>query len=248
MATQIAPAPKIENSNIYGLFKLMGGNRAINYNHVKELKRSMEAHPELLPTNPIEVNEHMFIIDGQHRYVACKELGLPVYYMVNAGGNLDATRIENVTQRRWSLMDFAHSYAQGGHKDYQEFLRLAHDYPNIQASVIQTIMAGGELHEKTSTFRRGEFQASDVKAAEAVLEKISAIIDKTHQKFNTPMAVTMYILMRDNKDFDYDRFMEKLQRESAREQFHIQGTRRLCLQSVENVYNFQSKSVVRFYQ
>src|SRR6266702_2300004 len=135
MATQTAPAPKIENSNIYGLFKLMGGNRIINYNHVKELKRSMEAHPELLPFNPIEVNENMFIIDGQHRWAACKELGLPVYYMINKGGSLEETRVENVTQRRWSLMDFAHSYAEGGNKDYKMFLRMVHDFPKIQASV-----------------------------------------------------------------------------------------------------------------
>lgn len=247
MTTQTVAAPKIENSKIYGLFKLMAGNRVINYNHVKQLKRSMEAHPELLPTNPIEVNEHMFIIDGQHRWMACKELGLPVYYIVNEGGSLEATRIENVTQRRWSLMDFAHSYAEGGSKDYKMFLRMVHDYPKIQASIIQMVCNGGNRHNTALDFRRGEFVISDQAAALKALERLNAIAEKTHQRLNSPMSTQLFFVMRDSKDFDYEHFMKKLDRETARELFRMAGTRRLCLQSVENVYNFQSKQVTRFY-
>lgn len=247
MTTQTVEAPKIENTNIYGLFKLMAGNRVINYNHVKELKRSMEAHPELLPTNPIEVNEHMFIIDGQHRWAACKELGLPVYYIVNHGGTLDATRIENVTQRRWSLMDFAHSYAEGGNKDYKTFLRMVHDYPRIQASVIQMVCNGGNRHNTALDFRRGEFVISDEPAANKILARLNEISEKIHQRLNTPMSTQLFFIMRDNKEFDFEHFMKKLDRETAREQFRMAATRRLCLQSIENVYNFQSKTVTRFY-
>ena len=245
--TQAPVAPKIETSKIYGLFKLMGGNRGINYNHVKELKRSMEAHPELLPTNPIEVNENMYIIDGQHRWAACKELGLPVYYIVNEGGTLDATRIENVTQRRWSLMDFAHSYAEGGNKDYKMFLRMVHDFPKIQASVIQMVCNGGNRHNAATDFRRGEFVIVDQDFALKSLTQLEEIAEKTHQRLNTPMATQLFFLMRDNKDFSYDRFIEKLEREGARDMFRMANTRRLCLQSIENVYSFQAKIPVRFY-
>lgn len=247
MAPQTAEIPKIQSTTNYAMFQLMAGNRAVNYNHVKELKRSIEAHPELLPVNPIEVNEHMFILDGQHRREACRELGKPVYYIVNRGGSLDATRIENVTQRRWTLMDFAHSYAEGGNKHYQTFLRLAHDYPNVQASVIQNILSGGELHEKTTTFRRGEFQIVNESEAKKTIERLNAVVDKTHHKFNTPMATTLYKLIRDIKEFDYDHFMSKLDNENARELFRMESTRRRCIQSIENVYSFHSKHLARFY-
>lgn len=248
MARQIAtPPPKIESTSIYGLFKLMTGNRVINYNHVKELKRSMESHPELLPSNPIEVNENMYIIDGQHRWTACKELGMPVYYIVNEGATLDATRIENVTQRRWSLMDFAHSYAEGGNKDYKTFLRMVHDYPKVQASVIQMVCNGGNRHNSSGDFRRGEFVISDQEFATKTLARLNDIAEKAHTRLNTPMSTQLFFLIRDNKDFNYDHFMEKMEKESARDMFRMASTRRLCLQSIENVYSFHAKVATRFY-
>lgn len=100
--TDIKNVPRIQVSYDYGLFKLMGGNREIDYNHVKRLKKSMQAHPDLSPSNAIEVNEHYYIIDGQHRRMAWQELGMPVYFVVNEGG--DARRYP-YRKRHTEVMD-----------------------------------------------------------------------------------------------------------------------------------------------
>jgi ParB-like chromosome segregation protein Spo0J len=52
------------------------GNRTPDRSHVRKIKESMEKN--YYPTI-IQVNEQNQIIDGQHRFLAIKELGLPMY-------------------------------------------------------------------------------------------------------------------------------------------------------------------------
>ena len=149
--------PQIQVTKDYGQFKLMNGNRVVDYNQVKRLKREMEANPHLFAGNPILVNENNFIIDGQHRRQAAQELGRPVYYVVVSGITLDETRSLNVTQKHWVLMDFARSYAEGGQEDYRKFIAAVRKYPNIAPAIIMKVLAGGQRHQLGDDFRRGEF-------------------------------------------------------------------------------------------
>jgi hypothetical protein len=230
----------------------MAGNRPIDYNHVKRLKREMQANPHLFASNPISVNEHMYIIDGQHRRQAAQELGVDVYYIVTPGISLDETRSLNVTQRRWQLLDFARSYADSGREDYKTFLKFHKNFPNISPSIIRTYLAGGQKHELDIDFRRGEFQVADEAVAEKNLTKLNEIVKKTGININAPMAHAFLQLFTGNvakgaDEFSYEKFMEKLDRESARELLQTASSVRACLRSIENVYNFQSKHQARLY-
>lgn len=252
MGTQAPDVPQIQTTKIYGLFKLMAGNRPIDYNHVKRLKREMQANPHLFASNPISVNENMYIIDGQHRRQAAQELGIDVYYVVTPGITLDETRALNVTQRRWQLLDFARSYADSGRKDYKTFLSFHKEFPNIAPSILRTYLAGGQKHQLDVDFRRGEFQIQDEEKARQNIEKLNAIIKKTGLQVNAPMSHAFLQLFngattKGADEFDYDRFMEKLDRENARELLQTASSIRACLRSIENVYNFQSKFQARLY-
>ncbi len=252
MVSQAPEIPVIEKSNIYGLFKLLGGNRQIDYNHVKRLKRSMQSHPHMFASNPIEVNENMYIIDGQHRRQAAQELGVPVYYIVVPGATLEETRVENVTQRRWTLIDFANSYAESGRPDYKVFLKYVKQYPKIAPSILRTYLAGSQKNGIEIDFRNGEFVVGDEAKASKNIEKMAAVIVKTGITMNAPLAHGLLQLFEGrtakNADpFDYDFFMSKLERETARELLRTGSSIRACLRSVEDVYNFQSKVQKRLY-
>lgn len=252
MVSQAPEIPQIQTTNIYGLFKLLGGNRPIDYNHVKRLKRSMQAYPHMFASNPIEVNENMYIIDGQHRRQAAQELGLPVYYIVVDGATLEETRVENVTQRRWSLMDFANSFAESGRPSYKVFLKYVKQYPKIAPSILRTYLAGSQKNGIEIDFRNGEFEVGDETAAAKNIEKMSAIIDKTGITMNAPLAHGLLALFegrtaKNSDPFDYEFFMQKLERETARELLRTGSSIRACLRSVEDVYNFQSKTQKRLY-
>jgi hypothetical protein len=239
--------PEIQVSTNYAMFKLMTGNRPVDYTHVKRLKRSMEADPHLFPSNPIQVNEHMFIIDGQHRRLAAQELGLPVYYIVSPGATLDETRVLNVTQRRWTLLDFANSFAASGNDDYKTFLKYVHRHSDIAPSIIRTYLAGGQKNGLDMDFRRGEFIIENEQEADWAIVRLQGVIDKTNIQMNAPMAHALLRLFKDENNFDYDLFINKLDREGARELLRPAPAIRSCLRSIEDVYNFQSKFQKRLY-
>lgn len=187
--------PKIQVTNIYGLFKLMKGNRTIDYNHVKRLKREIEANPRLLPNNPILVNENYYIVDGQHRHHAAQELGVPVYYIMSQGASIQDTRHLNSTQKGWQLLDFAQSYADSGREDYKTFIEINAKYPNIAPGIIRHYLGNGYKNESIEDFRRGEFRVGDLELAKKGLDRLSEICVTTGVKINMPMANAFWQLL-----------------------------------------------------
>lgn len=232
MGTQAPNVPQIQVTTEHAKFKLMKGNRAVDYNHVKRLKREMESNPDLLASNPILVNEHLFIIDGQHRRMAAQELNLPVYYIISQGMTIEETRHLNTTQRRWTLLDFARSFADSGRKDYVTFLNTHKEFPKISPSILRIYLAGSQKKDMEGDFNRGEFQIKDIDSA---------------AKMNASMAKSLLSLFKDPGNFDYDHFMEKLERENARALFNPSIAVRQCMRSIEEVYNFGSKTHKRLY-
>lgn len=242
--------PKIETTKEYAKFKLMGGNRAVDYNHVKRLKREMEYNPTMLQAAPILVNENFFVVDGQHRLKAAEELQLPVSYIVRKGITIEAARHMNVTQKRWTLMDFAKSYAEGGNMDYVTFIRTAEAYTNIAPGIVMKYLAGGYKNDVSVTFRRGEFKIDDRDQAIEYLKRLDEISSLTKAKINTPMAMALLQLFKSEGagEFEWSKFLKKLTlHEGARTLFNPASTVRSCLRSVEDVYNFMSNSRARLY-
>jgi hypothetical protein len=244
---QAPVTPVIRITKNHADFRIMTGNRSVDRNHVQRLKREMEYDPLLLRYSPILVNEHMFVIDGQHRLQAAKELGLPVHYVVGEGMTVDVARHLNATQRQWTLLDFAHSYADSGKEDYQKFLEANHTFSNISPSVVRLYLSGLATHSDTDDFRRGAFKIKDFDIGINNLNKLSVVTRKSGNQMNTPMARSFLQLFTDNPDFDFDHFMSKLDRENARGMLIASSTIRNCLRSIEDVYNFQSNTRVRLY-
>lgn len=245
--------PQVQTTKDYSRFKLMAGNRAVDYNQVKRMKREMERNPHLFAGNPILVNENDFIIDGQHRRQAAQELGRPIYYIVVPGITLEETRALNVTQKHWTLMDFARSYADSGQESYIKFILAVNKYPNLAPAIIMKVLAGGQLHRLSENFRHGTFEIESYSQAMTYLEKIDRVRKKGEIIMNSPMAMSLLRLLKNedipgaDEPFDYDRFMFKLERKGAREIFVPGNNIRNCLRAIEDVYNFHSPVRVRLY-
>lgn len=239
---------KIESTRTYGSFQFMKGNRRVDTNHVKKLKREMANNPELLASNPIMVNEHLFIIDGQHRFTAAKELGHEIFYIVAEGTSIHEARHLNTTQRRWQMIDFAQSYADSGYKDYIDFLHLHKQYPLVSLSILRLYCVGYQVHDMDGIFRRGEFEVYDMDETVKHLDALTRVVNATHVKMNMPMATSLLDLMKNNEDFDIEAFIKKLEdREGARELFQPLPSRRGCMRSIEAVYNYHSPKIRRLY-
>lgn len=243
---------KINIESDYSKFKFMGGNREIDYNHVKRLKNEMQYNPGLLEAAPVLVNEHMYIVDGQHRFEAAKELKMPIYYMTKPGLSIETARHMNVTQKRWTIMDFAKSFADSGKTDYIFFLRAVKKYPAIAPSIIMKYLAGGQRNALSTDFRRGNFKIENIDLSTDYLERLNTVIQKAHiATINTPMATALLQMFKSEEngtgDFELTKLLRKLDHDGAKQAFVLAGSVRNCLRSIEDVYNFMSNSRVRLY-
>lgn len=239
--------PQIQATKEYARFKLMGGNRNVDYNHVKRLKREFEAAPHLMPARPVIVNEHDFIIEGQHSRQAAQELGRPMYFILIPGATVTDTRHLNVTQKRWTLLDFARSYANTDQKDYEIFLDYVGKYPKISPSIIRTYLAGSQRNQLDLDFRRGEFVIENENESDWTLMRLHEVMGLIYDGMNAPMAYALLSLFKDTDNFDFELFTNKLSKEGARELFFLSSSRRACMRSIEDVYNFHSKIQKRLY-
>lgn len=83
---------------------------------------------DLTPYVPIIVTKDFYIIDGQHRFVACQELGLPIYYVVVPDDVTIPLAIQKLQeQQAWRQEEYLHHHAveKGGcYADLEAFWKF----------------------------------------------------------------------------------------------------------------------------
>ena len=101
----------------YEIFKLREDNREkINRDHVNLLKKSIGVR-NLLEFRPIVVNGDMEILDGQHRFLAARELDLDIYYNVEKSLKGEDILLLN-TSKSWNSADYLNYYVKNGYEHY----------------------------------------------------------------------------------------------------------------------------------
>lgn len=120
--------PIIRTTRDYNLFKFYSQNRCPGSN--KTIEKSIR-QIDLTPYVPIVVNHEYYIVDGQNRFLSCKKMNLPVYYVVLPDTfDIDSSIIAlNRDQRAWIQEEFLHFHAEingGCYKELEEF-KLKHN-------------------------------------------------------------------------------------------------------------------------
>lgn len=224
----------VQSSTNYKQFKLIGANRIVSKGHVEALKKAFEEIGNLTATQPILVNEKMEIIDGQHRYMACKELGEPIYFTQQPGLGLSDAIKMNILHRSWTIGDYAHAYAESGDPNYRRFVELADDY-NFGFSTLLTYVAGNTQGGIFKGFRDGEFVLRDMAATRARLDKFSEIADiMGNREKNFAYA---YLKVMQVPGFDQRRMVRKVEQVGDQILRHFSNITDYQ-RALEEVYNY----------
>lgn len=107
----------MEKTKNYEMFRFIEGNREIDERHVEHLKEEIKAN-NLLFAKPIDVNKEFGVIDGQHRLLAAKSLGVEIYYNKHENLQKHDMIVLNRAQRNWVLKDYLNYYVSQGYDDY----------------------------------------------------------------------------------------------------------------------------------
>lgn len=233
-----------QSTSDYKKFKFLEGNRQVNQAHLKKLARSIALYPDLLPSRPILVNENFEIIDGQHRFTACEQLGLPIYYEVEQGLKASDAVALNRNQRNWGVMDYAHSFALAGNKDYQTFLDIQEEY-KLAPSIVMMYLRGGNTAGRTAKFREGEFVIMDEQLGRQRLDYLKDLA-AFNNHFKKSRVAEPALTVFKNDGYDHDRMLNKMALYGD-VVFKPYGTAKDIIRSLEDTYNFrQRQDLVRF--
>lgn len=237
----------VQQSSNYKQFKMMGNNRDVVDGHVKAIKKAFEEIGNLTQVQPILVNERYEIIDGQHRFMAAKEMGAPIYFTLRPGLTVGDARSMNILHRSWGMMDFALSYATSGDLNYIKFLKLKEEY-GFGLTTTMEYINGGSSHGAFAAFRKGEFVIDDPVTARIRLNQLYEVLQLVPQVKNDRNFSRAFFKVSTTSAYDHRRMLRKLSivGDSVIRKFGVQGE---YLRSLEEAYNHgnHTENRVRLY-
>lgn len=229
----------------YSKFKSLKGNRIINEPNFLRIKESMDKQQLF---NVIIVNEKNEIIDGNHRFKTCKELNLPVYYVVCNGYSLEEVQILNANSKNWTKNDFLDSYCELGYPQYitmRNFMRRHKNYSiGVSMSLLSLANNGGyktKIKIKKNIFKLGEFKCKDVEKSHDITIQLTRLAMVT-ELYNRRSFVIAYMKVYLNPNFNYNTFFDKMNRYQSQIIPCINMEQYLLM--FEKIYNYRNSNKV----
>lgn len=188
----------------YEMFNYASANRETAEVHIEQLIDSFDVKYLIVP---IIVNEHMEIIDGQHRFEAAKKKGFPVYFIINKGYGILETQLLNTTQKNWSVDDFANFYCKLGKKDYIQYreFRLKYNYGHMESLAILL----NTTTNFSKIFREGSLTIKNLVKANSIAERIQDF-SEYYKGYRKSRFVFAMITLFKNPQYDHTRMLHKM--------------------------------------
>lgn len=238
---------QIQVTTNYDQFKFMNTNRDVDRQHVNTLVKAIAENPQLAASQPVLVNEHMQVIDGQHRLSALRELGMPVYYLAVSGLTSADARAINVTQKGWVALDYAKSYANSGNPNYQRYLQLREEYPMFAHFITLLAIHGGQPQGMFVKFRTGRLEINEdqMDTIRERADKFVSIIEASESKSSHILRAIVSFF--DKPGYDHERMTELLKEFSGT--IPTYGTAQDYQRALEALFNYRRHTVnhVRLY-
>lgn len=171
----------------YDQFIFRDDNRCgISTSHVQRLIESIKSR-NLLEFRPVIVNSNMEVLDGQHRILAAKALGIDVYYEINKKDQIHDLILMNIN-KAWRTSDFLNFYCKNGYTEYVKFQEFCKKNDlKIKAGMLLLV---GQTRSKIDDFKTGKFvfpKEDNISPTMDILRETIDIIKKYlgHSPFTT---------------------------------------------------------------
>lgn len=230
-----------DTSNNYKLFKRLKGNRKINTAHVNRLIVIYTNNPAQALYTPILINEKFEIVDGQHRFEAWKEIGVPVTYLMQIGLTLQDAIALNSGHKAWTPTDFANSYVEQGNEHYQTYLDFKHTY-GLNHDILLKFLSL-ERNLRSYTFADGKFIAVDPDKSMALCEQLLSF-KAYYKRWNYRAFAYGFYYLWSHPDYDHDIMLKKL--EGATSKLQDRTSPEQYADILSDIYNTGNKNRIWF--
>ena len=214
----IALKTKVINQNVgtlymsydYDQFKIMSGNRPTNNGHVQQLKRSFELRQLIVP---VLVNDKMEIIDGQHRVEVCRQLGLPVYFIILQKYGIREVQMLNTNMKNWSVEDYLACYCNEGIEDYIKYREFRAKFGFDHQVSLAFLM--GSTSKYHMIFNEGNLKVKSYEKAEKAAQMISEFAHLYKGYKRKTFVFAMMAIMK-NPEYNHQEMIDKVALQQTR--------------------------------
>jgi len=208
--------PIVKFTTNYSIFKMLDGNRNVNQLNLKRVIASMRENPLV---TIIYVNEKMEIIDGQHRFLACQHLGLPINYVIVNGYGINEVQILNAIGMNWTKADYLETFIKNGNKNYIKFKEFRDLFPKLTFSMSVRLLSGFNairnnnfedgIKGKAKDFENGNFVISDYPTACKYAQMIMDF-EPHYKSYNDLTFCLTLLTIFKHPNYDHERMMKRL--------------------------------------
>lgn len=233
----------LRETSTYSCFVYNTEQRPVDVKHVRDLMESMKTFG-FLPSKPVQTyqdGKKFVIIDGHHRFVAAKNLGIPVIYIAEPKSHADSMSRVNGLQKTWQLKNYLAQYVKRGFPAYLELQEYSNLGFSIQqaAKMLAGLSAAGYGGGKVSvTIRDGTFKV----IARDKIEIIAVFLREDGARnaaYRTTNFITAFELCLRVDDFSHEQLTRKL---SANPKAITRtATVDQMLDQIEEVYNYHQQ-------
>ena len=230
---------KILKSKMYNSFDFIHYNRDIVRATVKKLKIEFKKENNFMYF-PIIVDENLNIIDGQHRFIACKELKEPIYYVVKRGSSgANSIRSVNKAGKKHTLIDIFNMDLKMGNKEASKMNLIFNKLHglvkmNVVISCSLDMSDGGAVKDKLES---GDYFVKDIKKTMGFLEAL-VILTNGKSVNNTIYNSIMYVSRKNN--IDPKILLNNLINNNL--QLSSKNSKTMIINKIIETYNFRRKS------
>ena len=225
----------------YEKFKILNFNRVIEQGHVNTIKQSIKENG-YIKSCPILVDKKFNIIDGQHRFIACQQLKLPIYYEIIDFSNNKLIIDLNTSHKNWGCVDYINYYAEKEKNENYIKIRSTAKMLKIPVSLVWLLsnhsVGGGSFSQ---FIQKGTliFTDDDANKAYYNLQFVNEILKNIRMKNCSRIARAILELDR-IKNYKRQRMLEQTKNYSTRA-YKCQSYMGYVKMFID-IYNYNAKS------
>ena len=228
-------------SRDYSKFKFIEGNRDLD--HVKKVEKSINSVGYLW--QPILVNENYEIVEGQHRFTACKNLGLPIIYIIQPGIGIREVQALNTCSKNWTTKNHIHVRATGELENvsYRYLELLCKQFEGLPVEIIIGATSNNGLAKSSAeTIRNGSHKctAKDYEKAQKILADVKSCVPHvsgTRSCIKRALVFAFNLHYSGIADIDPEHLKKKIEAYGSRLNGRYMEE---CIQQVEDIYNYRT--------
>lgn len=190
----------------YDNFKLLKENREIKKSHVDYFVRELRNNGQQIP---LKVNSNNEILEGQHRFTACKILNIPFQFFYTDEKVTKKKQLLNLINLQkgldWSLKNHLDTQCVIGNEVYKDFKKLREKHSEFTLSTCVNLV---ENQSGGKRFKEGELKRDYFDFTDNLLTSIKTL--KSFYKFyNRATFVMALSYLAKHKEFDMEYFLSK---------------------------------------